>query len=48
MAVVPWSRWRGRGGGGLPIMTYTGRLRPKGVPLSGFGYMKQKGWEFHQ
>ena len=27
----------GRGGGGvLPIMAYTGRLRPKGVPFSGF------------
>ena len=23
-------------GGGLPIMPYTGRLRPKGVPFSGF------------
>ena len=28
------------GGGGLPIMAYTGRLRPKGVPFSGFRYMK--------
>ena len=26
--------------GVLPIMTYTGRLRPKGVPFSGFRYMK--------
>jgi len=29
-----------RGGGVLPIMAYTGRLRPKGVPFSGFRYMK--------
>ena len=28
------------GGGVLPIMAYTGRLRPKGVPFSGFRYMK--------
>ena len=28
------------GGGVLPIMAYTGRLRPKGVPFSGFKYMK--------
>ena len=31
------------GGGGmgiLPIMAYTGRLRPKGVSFSGFRYMK--------
>ena len=27
-------------GGVLPIMAYTGRLRPKGVPYSGFRYMK--------
>ena len=26
------------GGEVLPIMAYTGRLRPKGVPFSGFGY----------
>ena len=26
--------------GVLPIMAYTGRLRPKGVPFSGFRYMK--------
>ena len=31
---------RGRGGGVLPIMAYTGRLRPKGVPFSGFRYIK--------
>jgi len=29
-----------RGGGVLPIMAYTGRLRPKGVPFSGFRYIK--------
>ena len=28
------------GGMVLPIMAYTGRLRPKGVPFSGFRYMK--------
>ena len=28
------------GGGVLPIMAYTGRLRPKGVPFSGFKYEK--------
>ena len=27
-------------GGVLPIMAYTGRIRPKGVPFSGFRYMK--------
>ena len=26
-------------GGVLPIMAYTGRLRPKGVPFLGFSYM---------
>ena len=26
--------------GVLPIMAYTGRLHPKGVPFSGFGYIK--------
>ena len=26
--------------GVLPMMAYTGRLRPKGVPFSGFRYMK--------
>ena len=32
----------GHPGGGevLPIMSYTGRLRPKGVPFSGFRYRK--------
>ena len=34
------------GGGVLPIMAYTGRLRPKGVPFSGFRYIK--GWGFHE
>ena len=28
------------GGGVLPIMAYTGSLRPKGVPLSAFRYIK--------
>ena len=28
------------GGGVLSTMTYTGRLRPKAVPFSGFRYMK--------
>ena len=36
---------RGRGGGGggvgvLSIIAYTGRLRPKEVPFSGFRHMK--------
>ena len=26
----------GKGGSGSPIMAYTGRLRPKGLPFSGF------------
>ena len=30
----------GRGGGGLPMMACTGRLRPKGVSFSSFRYMK--------
>ena len=29
-----------RGGGVLPIMAYTRRLRPKGVPFSGFWDIK--------
>ena len=29
-----------RGGGGLPMMANTERLRPKGVSFSGFRYMK--------
>ena len=28
------------GGGLLPIMAYMGRLSPKGVPFSGFRYLK--------
>ena len=28
------------GGGGLIMMAYRGRLRPKGVPFPGFRYMK--------
>ena len=36
----------GLGGGVLPIMAYTGGLRPKEVPFSGFGYIKGKG--FHK
>ena len=28
------------GGGGIPMMAYMGRLHPKGVPFSGFSYMK--------
>ena len=34
-----WFRSRG-GGAVLPIMAYKGRLRPKGVPFSGFRYIK--------
>ena len=31
----------GEGGGGvLPIMAYTESLRPKGIPFSGFRYIK--------
>ena len=30
-------------GGVLPIMAHTGTLRPKGVPFSGFRYMKGQG-----
>ena len=30
------TRWKGGGGG----WGYTGRLRPKGVPFSGFRYIK--------
>ena len=29
-----------RGGGVLPMMTYAGRLSPKGVCFSGFRYIK--------
>ena len=31
--------------GVLPVMAYTGRLRPKRVPFSGFRYIK--GYEFY-
>ena len=31
----------GTGVGELPMMAYTGRLRPKGVSFSGFRYMKR-------
>ena len=34
------ARVEGGGGGVLPIMAYTGRLRLKGVPFSRFRYMK--------
>ena len=40
MSYTPYhGKARGGGGGTIPIMTYTGRLRLKGVPLSGFGYI---------
>ena len=32
--LVGWTRWA------LPIMDYTGRLRPKGVPFSDWRYIK--------
>ena len=32
------------GEGKLPIMAYTGRLRPKGVLFSGFRFMKEEGF----
>ena len=36
---------RGRGRGRVhPIMAHTGRLRAKGVPFSGFRYMKGYGF----
>ena len=31
-----WKMQGGGGGGLLPIMAFTGRLRPKGIPFSGF------------
>ena len=31
------------GGGILPIMAYTGKVHPKGVPFSGFRYKKRVG-----
>ena len=32
------------GGGALPVTAYTERLRPKGVPFSGSGYIKRQGF----
>ena len=40
-----WCCARGAGGGILPMMAYTGRLRPAGVSFSGLRYMK--GLRFH-
>ena len=41
-----WCCARGAGGGGvLPMMAYTGRLRPAGVSFSGLRYTK--GLRFH-
>ena len=37
-----WAKCPGEAGRVLPIMAYTGRLRPKGVPFSRFRYMKGK------
>ena len=43
------ARGRGEGvkhpWGVLPVVAYTGRLRPKGVPFSGFRYIK--GYAFY-
>ena len=36
------------GVGVLPKMTYTRRLRPKGVPFSGFRCVKGKGFHWHE
>ena len=36
----------GGGGGALPIVDYTGRLRPKGVPFSDWRYIK--GYGLHE
>ena len=33
-----------QGEGGLPMMAYTGRLRPKEVSFSGFRYIKGQGF----
>ena len=39
MSYTPY-HGKARGGGGtIPIIAYTGRLRLKGAPLSGFGYI---------
>ena len=40
LITVPGPKPGGRGRGVLPIMAYTGRLRPKGVPFLGFRCMK--------
>ena len=40
------SVWSSPPGGALPIMDYTGRLRPKGVPFSGWRNIKRQG--FHE
>ena len=40
------ARSKAQGWGVLPIMAYTGRLRPKGVPFSGLRYIKGQG--FHK
>ena len=34
------ARGGGGGGEGVPVMAYTGRLRPKGVPFPRFRYKK--------
>ena len=49
--LLEWQNWgegatKPGGGGALPIMDYTGRLRLKGVPFSGWRYIKGKG--FHE
>ena len=36
---VTIDKWHG-GGGVLPMMAYTGRLRPTGIPFLGFRYVK--------
>ena len=44
-SLIPGAGYAIKSLGVLPMMTYTGRLRPKGVPLSGFRYMKR--YVFH-
>ena len=39
----PGAGGRGPGGGAIPTMAYTGRLRPKEMPFSGYWYMKGQG-----
>ena len=41
MQSLSFPRWTG-GGGVLPIMAYTGILRPKEIPVSGFRYKKSR------